>query len=388
VARPRVESIDVLRGVVMVLMALDHVRDYFGNAAVSPTDLRTATAALFVTRWITHFCAPVFFFLTGTGAYLARERRSPANLARFLAARGVWLIGLELIVLRCLGWQFNFDFRLTMLAILWALGWAMITLAALVSLPVWIAVAFGAVMIAGHNLLDPIRAAPLGALAPLWTILHAPNFLWQGDRTVFVAYPLVPWIGVTALGYGFGQVYRWEAQRRQRLLVLAGVCATAAFVALRALNVYGDPSRWRPQRSALFTVLSFLNTTKYPPSLLYILMTLGPALIFLWLVDERTPRPLNAARVLGKVPLFYFALHVVVIHTLAVIVCYARYGAVHWMFESPTVAQYPVTQPPGWPMSLPVVYLVWFLVVAMLYPLCRWFATVKQRSTNAALSYL
>jgi uncharacterized membrane protein len=388
VARPRVESIDVLRGVVMVLMALDHVRDYFGNAAASPTDLRTATAALFFTRWITHFCAPVFFFLTGAGASLARGRKSPPELARFLAARGVWLIVLELFILRCLGWQFNFDFRLTMVAILWALGWAMIVLAGLVVLPVWATAAFGAVMIAGHNLLDPIRPSSFGAFAPLWTVLHAPNFLWQGEHTVFVAYPLIPWIGVTALGYAFGQVYRWAAPRRQRFLLTAGIGATAAFGALRALNVYGDPSRWRAQRSALFTVLSFLNTTKYPPSLLYLLMTLGPALVFLWLVDERTPRALNPARVLGQVPLFYFAMHVVLIHTLAVIVCYARYGDVHWMFESPTVAQYPVTQPPGWPMSLPIVYLVWFVVVATLYPLCRWFAGVKQRSTHPALSYL
>ena len=372
----------------MVLMALDHVRDYFGDAGVNPTDPRTTTVALFFTRWVTHFCAPVFFFLAGTGAYLALARKSPAGLARFLVARGVWLIFLELVVLRCLGWQFNFDFQLTLLAILWALGWAMIVLAAFVHLPPAAAAVFGLVMIAGHNLLDPVRAPSLGSLAPLWTMLHAPGYVRTGGHSIFAAYPLIPWVGVTALGYGFGQVYHWDSRRRQRFLLLAGVCATVSFVALRALNVYGDPSRWRPQPSAIFTALSFLNTTKYPPSLLYILMTLGPALVFLWLIDERTPRLLAPVRVLGKVPLFYFSLHIVLIHTLAVVVCYARYGAVHWMFESPTIARYPVTQPPGWPMSLPVVYLVWAIVVVTLYPVCRWFAGVKQRSTNVALSYL
>lgn len=372
----------------MVLMALDHVRDYFGDAAVNPTDPRTTTAALFFTRWITHFCAPVFFFLAGTGAYLALARRSPSGLARFLVTRGAWLIVLELVILRCLGWQFNFDFHLTMLAILWALGWSMIVLAIFVFLPASAAAAFGIATIAAHNLLDPIRATSFGTLAPLWTMLHAPNFVRTGDHAVFAAYPLIPWIGVTALGYAFGQVYRWDGVRRQRFLLTAGVCATALFIVLRAVNIYGDPSRWRPQRSAVFTMLSFLNATKYPPSLLFLLMTLGPALVFLWLVDTRTPRLLMSARVLGKVPLFYFCMHVIVIHTLAVFVCYARYGEVHWMFESPTVAHYPVTQPPGWPMSLPVVYLIWLLVVAALYPLCRWFAGVKQRSTSVALSYM
>jgi uncharacterized membrane protein len=222
----------------------------------------------------------------------------------------------------------------------------------------------------------------------MWTLLHAPNYVRTGDHSIFAAYPLIPWIGVTALGYAFGQVYEWDVRRRRRFLLLAGACATVSFAALRAINRYGDPSRWRPQRSAIFTALSFLNTTKYPPSLLFILMTLGPALVFLWLVDERTPRLLAPVRILGKVPLFYFSLHVVLIHTLAVAVCYARYGAVHWMFESPTIAHYPVTQPPGWPMSLPVVYAIWMLVVATLYPVCRWFAGVKQRSTNVALSYM
>jgi uncharacterized membrane protein len=388
-ARARIESVDLLRGVIMILMALDHTRDYFGAAAVNPTDVATTSVALFFTRWVTHFCAPVFFLLTGTGAFLALRRRSVAGLSRFLLTRGLWLIFLELVLLRCLGWQFNFDYRLTVITVLWALGWAMIVLSALVWLPPRVVGIFGAVLIVGHNLLDPIRAASLGSLAPLWTVLHAPGVLWSnGTHTVFAAYVLIPWVGVTAVGYALGQVYRWEPERRRRFLVRMGIAMIVAFLALRLVNIYGDPSRWSAQRSGVFTVLSFINTTKYPPSLLYLLMTLGPALLFLRAVDGRTPRLLRPALVYGKVPMFYYALHIVLIHLLAVGAAFARYGSAHWMFESPSLDRYPVTQPPGWPAPLPVVWMVWLVVVLLLYPLCRWFAAVKRRRTDWWLSYL
>lgn len=381
--RSRIESIDVLRGVVMILMALDHVRDFFGAPGVNPTNLATTTIPLFFTRWITHFCAPVFFLLTGTGAYLALRRKSKPELSRFLFTRGLWLIFVEVILLRCLGWQFNFDFHVTLLVVLWALGWAMIVLSALVYLPAWVVTAFGVVIIASHNLLDSVRSSN-----PLWTILHNQGvILAMPQHVVFVAYSLIPWVGVTAAGYGLGQIYGWPAERRKMFLVRLGIALTAAFFALRSINLYGDPQRWSVQKSAAFTVLSFLNTTKYPPSLLFLLMTLGPAMLFLWAVDRQTPHFLHPALIYGKVPMFYYVLHVPLIHLLALIVCYARYGEVHWMFESPGLAQYPVTPPPGWGFSLPVVYSVWILVVVMLYPLCRWFAALKRRRSDPWLSY-
>lgn len=382
--RTRIESVDVVRGVIMIIMALDHTRDFFGIPGQNPTDLSTASAALFFTRWITNICAPVFFLLTGTGAYLSLRRKSPRELSRFLFTRGIWLIFLEIVVLRCFSYQFNFDYRVTFLIVLWTLGWAMITLSGLVRLPTIVATVFGVVLIAGHNLLDSVRSTN-----PIWVILHSPGFVLNTPRyVVFSVYPLIPWVGVTAVGFALGQLYAWDADRRRALLLRLGFALTAAYVVLRFVNVYGDPNRWSTQKTALYTVLSFLNTIKYPPSLLFLLMTLGPALVFLWAVDGGMPRALRPALVIGKVPLFYYVLHFSLIHLLAVATCYARYGTAHWMFESPDLAHYPVTPPPGWGYSLPVVYLVWALVVLAMYPLCRWFAVLKQRRSDPWLSYL
>jgi uncharacterized membrane protein len=383
VKRRRLESIDVVRGVIMIIMALDHTRDFFGIPGQNPTDLTNATAPLFLTRWVTHFCAPVFFLLTGTGAYLSLRRRSPSDLSRFLLTRGLWLILLEIGLARCFAYQFNVDYRVTMLLVLWALGWAMIVLSALVRLPASVVTALGVLVIAGHNLLDSVRSAN-----PLWVILHSPGFVLNTpEHVVFAGYPLIPWIGVTAVGYGLGQVYGWDAERRRAFVLRLGLGLSLAFVVIRGINIYGDPVRWAAQKTALFTVLSFLNTLKYPPSLLFLLMTLGPAMVFLWTVDRGTPRILRPALVIGKVPLFYFLLHFVLIHVLAVVACYVRYGSAHWMFESPDLAHYPFTTPPGWGYSLPVVYLVWAFVVVAMYPLCRWFAALKQRRSDAWLSY-
>jgi uncharacterized membrane protein len=383
-SRARLEAIDVVRGVIMIIMALDHTRDYFGIPGQNPTDLASATAGLFLTRWITFFCAPVFFLLTGTGAYLSLRRKSPGELSRFLLTRGVWLVFLELVLVRCFAYQFNVDYRVTMLLVLWALGWAMVTLSALVWLPASIVTGLGAAMIVGHNLFDSVQSA-----SPLWAILHSPGFVVNTpSHVVFAAYPLIPWIGVTAVGYGLGQVYGWDAERRRAFLLRLGIVLSLAFIVIRGVDAYGDPSRWTQQKTAVFTVLSFLNTTKYPPSLLFLLMTLGPAMLFLWSVDRGTPRLLRPALVIGKVPLFYYLLHFALIHLLAVVTCYVRYGSAHWMFESPDLAHYPFTAPPGWGYSLPIVYLLWAFVVLAMYPLCRWFAALKQRRSDAWLSYL
>ncbi len=380
----RITSIDTLRGIVMIIMALDHVRDFFGVPGLNPTNVAQTTVPLFLTRWLTHICAPTFFLLTGTGAFLLGQRRSTPELSRFLLTRGMWLIALELTVLRCLSYQFNFDYQVTMLVVIWALGWAMIVLSALVWLPPSIVLAFGVVMMTGHNLLDGIRSTN-----PVWVVLHSPGFVVNhAGFVVFAAYPLIPWVGVTAAGYALGQVYRWSAERRQAFLVRVGVSLSLAFLALRAINRYGDPVRWSAQASSAMTVVSFLNVTKYPPSLLFLLMALGPALLILRAVETGTPRWLRPALTFGRVPLFYFVLHFSLIHLLAVIVCYVQNGAVHWMFESPNLGTYPFTPPPGWGMSLLFIYAVWIAVVLVMYPLCRSFAALKERDRSGWLGYV
>jgi uncharacterized membrane protein len=382
--RNRLESVDIVRGIIMVLMALDHVRDYFGIPGVSPTDVTRATAALFFTRWITDLCAPGFFLLMGTGAYLSLRKRPRSELARFLVTRGVWLIFVEVVLMRCLGLQFNFDYRVTMLTVLWALGWAMIALAMLLALPTrWIG-ATGIVMIATHNLFDRMQSAN-----PLWRLIHAPGVVFSAPgHLVFAAYPIVPWIGVTAAGFALGQVYDWPEQQRKAWLSRAGTMLLVGFLVLRTVNHYGDPQPWSASTWLSRTLLSFLNTTKYPPSLLFLLMTLGPILLLLRLFENGVPRVLRPAGVFGRVPMFYYLLHIPLIHLLAVVVCYLRYGAVHWMFASPTLNNFPFTAPPGWGLTLPETYLIWASVVALLYPLCLWFAALKRRSSAPWLSYL
>jgi uncharacterized membrane protein len=389
IKRPRLESVDLLRGLIMIIMALDHTRDFFTNATVNPTDPATTTVGLFFTRWITHFCAPVFFLLTGTGAYLSLRRKSKRELSRFLWTRGLWLIFLDVVVLRCLAMQFNFDFQVTMLLVLWALGWAMIALSVLIYLPDWLVAAVGIVMIATHNLFDGIQPAAFGRLAPLWSILHVQFFVSDNpNHIVFVGYPLIPWLGVTAVGYVLGRIFDWPPDSRKTFLLRLGLSITPAFVILRAINIYGDPSRWSVQTSSVRTILSFLNTTKYPPSLLFLLMTLGPALLFLSAIDNRTPGFLRPALVYGKVPLFFYVLHLPMLHLIAVIICYVRYGHIYWMFQSPTLDQYPFMRPPNWGFGLPGVYLIWACVVISLYPVCHWYAALKQRSSSPWLSYL
>jgi len=387
-SRARVESVDVVRGIVIVLMALDHTRDFFGDLAADPTALATTTPALFFTRWITHFCAPAFFLLTGTGACLALGKMSKAELARYLVTRGLWLIFLELVVMR-FALQFNIDYQVTIVTVLWALGWAMIALAGLIWLPVSVIATIGVVMVAGHNLLDGISPASFGALAPLWTILHAPGIVFNNGRfLVVISYVLIPWIGVTALGFCLGKLFQGDAERRKAWLLWLGVGLTAAFLILRFANLYGDPAAWSPQTSPLWTLISFLNLTKYPPSLLFLAMTLGPVLLLLRAFETRVPRIFQPALMIGKIPLFFFILHFFLIHLLAVLASWLRYGEIGEMFRSPDLAHFPFSQPPGWGEPLPVIYATWIGVVLLLYPLCRWYARLKQRNKAWWLSYL
>ncbi len=384
----RIESVDLVRGLIIVLMALDHTRDFFGDLAADPTAMATTTPGLFFTRWITHLCAPAFFLLTGTGAALSLAKKSKTELCRYLVTRGLWLILLELVVMR-FALQFNIDYQTTIITVLWALGWAMIVLAGLIWLPVPAVAAFGLILIAGHNLLDGIAPGTFGAFAPLWSFLHAPGIVWNdGRHVVLISYVLIPWVGVTALGFCLGRLFQGDAARRKSLLLGLGVCCIAAFLVLRLLNIYGDPVPWTPQLTLLRTLMSFLNTTKYPPSLVFLLMTLGPVLLLLRAFDGRIPEILRPALIIGKIPLFFYVLHFFLIHLLAVLAAWLRYGEIGALFRSPDLAHFPFSEPPGWGEPLPVIYAVWIGVVLLLYPLCRWYAGVKTRSNAWWLSYL
>jgi uncharacterized membrane protein len=389
---PRLESVDLLRGLVMVLMALDHVRDFFTNAQFDPLDLTKTTPALFATRWITHFCAPVFTFLAGTGAYLAWTRgKTKGELSWFLFSRGLWLALLEVTWVRCLGWEFNFNFHSIGVGTLWSIGWSMVALSALVFLPTWAVTCFGVAMIAGHNALDWVKPEALGSFGWLWNVLHVSDSFQIAPGFRFaVGYPLVPWIGVVATGYGFGSLLLLEPAERRKWILRIGVALALLFIALRFSNLYGNSiyassRQWSVQRDWLYTIFSFIDCHKYPPSLLYLLMTLGPALIVLSFLDRGTPRVLRPFLVFGRVPLFYYLLHLPLIHALAVVAAYARFGHAEWLFISPFQ---PATPPPDNGFGLPIVYVVWISVVLVLYPVCRWFAEVKRRRRDAWLSYL
>jgi uncharacterized membrane protein len=376
---------DVLRGTVIVLMVVDHVRWFLSDARFDPTDPALTTPALFFTRWITHFCAPAFMVLAGMGAWLSLGRgRTRRGLAWYLVTRGAWLLVLEVTVAR-LGWQFNLDYGYTGLLVFWALGWSMIALAGLVLLPRAALATIACAMILGHNLLDRIEPASWGGAAWLWTLLHSPGLLqpWPGV-SLFVLYPLVPWIGVMAAGYLLGPVLELPSERRDRLLVRFGVTLTACFLALRLGNAYGDPAPWTEHGSWWRTALSVLNTTKYPASLQFLLMTLGPSIALLPQLDRIRGPVAEAVRTLGRVPLFFWLLHVPLIHLVALGLSLARYGEViPWLVKNP-----PVTPPDGYGFGLPVVYIVTALVVLALYPACAWFARLKARRRSPWLDYL
>ncbi|MGH9658796.1 MAG: DUF1624 domain-containing protein, partial [Bryobacteraceae bacterium] len=324
--KSRVLSVDALRGLVMIVMALDHVREYFHSAAMQfqPEDLTRTTTALFFTRWITHVCAPAFMFTAGLAAFfwLSRGNRT-GELSRFLWKRGLWLIVLDLTVVR-FAMTFHVAQGIVILSVLWALGWSMLTLAALVHLPVRILAAVSIAGIALHNLADPVRASQFGSAAWMWNVLHQPGVFQAGDATLLVAYPLAPWVFVMAAGFCFGRVFRLEPPRRTQWLLRIGIGMTIAFLVIRGVNTYGDPRPWSPV--AGMTLLSFLNCTKYPPSLDFLLMTLGPAILLLAWLERMRPAPANPLIVFGRAPLFYFIVHLFVIHCLTIPLALVRYG--------------------------------------------------------------
>jgi len=365
---------------VMILMALDHTRDFFSNLRFQPEDLSQATPFLFFTRWITHFCAPTFFLLAGVGASLAMSRgKSTRQISRFLLTRGLWLVVLELTVIH-FAWQFDLRFP-QILIVIWALGWSMVILSALVYLPRKAILAISLATIVLHNLLDGIDPESLGAFAPFWHILHAPGLVSQ-DPLVILGYPLIPWFAVMSLGFAMGGIFTWEPARRRRFLLQAGIGATVAFIVLRLINFYGDPNLWSPQKSFGLTLSSFGNATKYPPSLIYVLMTLGPTFIALALLENARGAVSRVISVYGRVPMFYYILHLFLIHILA-------YVFAVWQGGDGSFLNLDVESFPKWyGTNLAGVYLAWVIVVVLLYWPCKWFADVKSRRTDWWLGYI
>jgi len=363
----------------MVLMALDHVRAYFGIDGLlgDPTDLGHTTATLFLTRWITHFCAPVFFFLTGTSAFLAGEKlKNNKSLSWWLFSRGIWLIFLELTVIK-IAWTFSLDFSYIMLVVIWALGWSMVALSLIVFLPGYIILIIGLLIVAGHNLLDGVTSLPDPYLNTIWKILHVHEAIISLNKVnLSVGYPLLPWIGVTALGFCFGHLYSrsYDKNLRIKMLKWSGGLTILIFLVLRLFNLYGDPSVWTKQPSVLFTFFSFINTTKYPPSLLYLCMTLGPSMLFLAFAESRSGWMARKLIIFGRVPFFFYILHLYIIHLAASFAGLAtgyKWSATvfnrNWV---PDLLN-------GYGFSIWVVYLVWLGIVIILYPACSWYNSYK-----------
>jgi uncharacterized membrane protein len=372
-----------MRGVVMVLMAIDHVRVYSGVPAGGPS------AGVFFTRWVTHFCAPAFVFFAGTSAFLSRRKPRTdmsGSVEQYLVTRGLILVLLELTVIR-IAWTFNLDFANYILAgVIWMIGWCLILLALMVRLPIGIVATIGAAIVAGHNLVDArlqqlIPAAQASNLFWLWRILYF-GPIAGGDGPFVVLYSLIPWIGVMALGYAFGAVMTLEPARRRRICARLGLAATAAFLALRAARLYGEPRPWNGA-----SALGFLNTTKYPASLQFLLMTLGPTIALLPLAESARGTLTNALAVFGRVPLFYYLLHIPVIHAAALVVSVVREGRVNpWLFANHPMMNPP--PPPGYMWSLPLLYLVFAIVIALLFIPCWWYANARLRHRHAWMRFL
>jgi uncharacterized membrane protein len=390
----RIVSVDFLRGLVMVIMAIDHARDYLTNIPFEPEDVAHTYPALFFTRWITHFCAPLFFFLAGTGAYLLRRRTgSVGAVSKFLWTRGLWLILLEFTIIEY-AWTFVFW---QMGGVIWALGACMILLALLVRLPDKVTLGFGLALILFHDLFDAVRPAQLGRFGWLWVLLHRRGMI--PHTRFFVLFPLIPLLGVMAAGYVFGKVFDKPAERRSRIILWLGVATTTAFIVLRGFNAYGNPGAgvaastpgpWHIQSTLAMSIVSFLDVEKYPPSLQYLLMTIGPALILLSIV-ERNSQSMTYQKlckpivVFGQAPLFFYILHLYAIHLAAIALAYLSHQPVEWLWRG---AFWMNEVPDGYGHGLPVVYATWLVVLIALYFPCAWFAQYRRDHKKWWLSYL
>jgi uncharacterized membrane protein len=380
----RIHSVDILRGVVMVIMALDHTRDFL-HFNIDPTNLQTTTPILFFTRWITHFCAPVFVFLSGTSAFLSGRRKTKKQLSSFLLKRGIWLIVIELTVFN-LFLTFDITFGFLAIEVLSVIGFSMIILAGVIYLPLRAIFFIGLIIVCAHNLLDAFDYLKPTETPLWWGFLHQQSFFpYDHNRLFAILYPLLPWPGVMMLGYCLGSLYKkeFDAKRRQKILLSTGILITLFFIILRFTNVYGDPSEWHVQKNSVFTLLSFLNTTKYPASLLFLSMTLGPAIILLSLFERSKGEWSKIVSVYGRVPFFYFLVHFFIIHLICMILFFAN-G--HTLSEANTGFLHFKSPNDGLPLG--IVYLIWIAVVVVMYPLCKRYDQLKSSHKKWWLSYL
>ncbi len=379
--RNRIESIDLLRGTVMIIMALDHVRDFFHRDVFfyEPTELDHTNVFLFFTRWITHYCAPVFVFLAGISGYLYGTKKSKRELAFYLFTRGLWLIVAELIIISFVS-TFNPAYRMFSLQIMWSTGFSMIALSAIVYMKRPFILLMAVLLIAGHNLLDTVHVPGNGFSAMFWCFLHEPRYFYFGNLTVSIQYPIIPWIGIITLGYYFGGLYNsmYDPEKRKKTLIYVGSAMIILFFILRIFNIYGDAALWSTQKNAAFTLLSFLKVTKYPPSLLYVLVTLGPAMIFLALTEKPLNKFTEKITVYGRVPFFYYVVHLFLIHLSALIA--AAITGYNWSFMILTTKVYRAPDLKDYGFNLPIVYLVWASLVLLLYPCCKWFDNYKRKN--------
>ena len=379
----RLVSIDLLRGLVMLFMALDHVRGFFSNPGFDPLDINQSNLPLFFTRWVTHLCAPSFIFIAGIAAYLSLKRRkSKKELSKFLLIRGVWLIFLELTVI---SFAWTFAPGVFFMGVLWAIGWSMIFLAALIHLPIRRIAIIGIMLIVGHNLFDGFQAENAGSLNWLWSFLHERKMFmpFPGIR-FFLAYPLIPWVGVMAIGYAFGKVFSFEKNQRLRLLRNLGFGLIFSFFVIRSINIYGDPQPWSFQSNLTKTFLSFIDCHKYPPSLMYLLITLGIALLMLYIFEIKRFRFLQPLMILGRVPLFFYIIHIWLIHLAAIVLSLPKYGLTAVILPYLNKS----AMPANYGYNLHHVYIIWLILIMILYPICNWFANYKSQHKYWWLNYL
>ena len=387
----RITSIDFLRGTIMIIMALDHVRDYFysGSFLSDPLDLDKTSGVLFFTRWITHFCAPIFLLLAGTSAYMTGQKKSKKELSIFLIKRGLWLVFLEMVVVN-FGWDFNITFPFFLFITIWALGISMIVLAGLIYLPKKLILVFSILLIAGHDLFDGIHVAGNSLPAFGWSLLHNQQFFSWHNEGFLVGYPIIPLIAIMSLGYCLGQFYvpGYDAEKRRKIFLRLGFSSVCLFILIRYSNLYGDPVKWSTQKNTFFTFLSFIKVSKYPPSLMYCLVTLGSAFLFLGFTEKLQNKFVKIVAVYGRVPMFYYLLHIYIIHLLAMIAS-AMIPGQDWKIWVLSKPLWFTKDLKGYGFSLPVVYLVWLSVVIGLYPLCKRYDRYKQTHKGKWwLSYL
>lgn len=381
----RIASIDALRGIVIVLMALDHVRDYFHASAIDPTDLAETTPELFMTRWVTHFCAPIFVLLAGMSAgFMRNSGKTKLAIAQYLVKRGLFLVALEFTIV-AIGWQFKLTWwePILLMQVIWVLGASMILLAGALFMPRIVQAIFVGVVLLGHNLL-PWLAPDLGStVGPIWTIFYGPGMVEIGGQKFFALYSLLPWFGVMLFGYLLSGLYQLTPAKRRRVLLISGFLGVVSFILIRALNVYGDPGVWAMQPTFEMTVLSFINTAKYPPSLVFLLMTLSPAFLFLAFADQMTGPIIQRFVALGQASLFFYLIHIFYIHGGAILI-----GAVTGFDVSQQFKAFYAGYPASFGFGLLGVYAVWSTVVVTLYPLCIWYAGKKRQRAHPILSYI